>query len=100
MRRSKQFNDASKCSPGVQQFSAGARSIVGFLFGVILPTRRIVFLENLVKLVEISLDIVDEDRPTEHVIADRFADLAFASAADSARLVADYTFTSGTDQPP
>src|SRR5581483_5853775 len=64
------------------------------------PARGIVAVENLVHDLQIPLDISDKDRAIQHVIAERFADLAFASAGDGAGFVADGAFPACPDDAP
>ena len=50
--------------------------------------------------VEVLLEVGDEDRAVEHVVAQRLADLALAAAADGAGLVAEGALADGADDAP
>ena len=66
---------------------AGPRRVVGAAAG--LPAGRVVEIEDLLDEVEVLVAVGHEDRPVNHVVAQVFADLALAAAADRAGLVAE-----------
>ena len=83
---------------GAEHRAAGPDRVVGSATG--LPAGRVVAIEDLLDEIEVLVTVGHEDRAINHVVAQALADLALASAADRARLVAEQTLGDGADQPP
>ena len=99
-RRSQQLDDAPECSVRIEDFSCRLLRVVRLNAAVGSPAVGVISIENLLDAVEVALDVVDENRPVQDVIGNRFTDLALATAADGAGFVTEDAFGKRADQPP
>ena len=99
-RWSQQLDDTPERTAGVEHTSAFVLLIIGLFGGTFSPTIGIVSSEYFIELGKVRVDLGNEDRSALHVVAQRLADLAFASPANRTRLVAHGAVPSRPNQTP